>query len=404
MPHINEDEAVVALHHILGTKPTADGGPTPRRQQGIRARRLHHVPRTGQWINRLARGGTRNAHAHRQGMPEQDCDFDKASVVQSWKQNGGTVIDKVQEALDVDQTAGLVDAPLLDDVNVSQIVLPENVLAQLTSFVKTVKTLYRDNPFHNFEHACTVTMAVSKFLSCMAKEKDTTLTVEDCSFGMYVFKRTLEMAGSTIDIAYLLTLLFSLCFLFSPLDYSVSDPLTQFAVVFAALLHDADHEGVPNTKLMKEQPDLAAFYQNKAIAEQRSVDVAFATLLQPEFRDLRQCIYRNENDMRCFRQLVVQAIMATDICDQDLREFRNRRWEKAFATSQQEDNVIPEKDLTSLKATISLELLMQVSNILHTTQPWKTYKSWERAIVFGNVPCPCRGSGVYRSANVLVQG
>ena len=37
---------------------------------------------------------------------------------------------------------------------------------------------------------------------------------------------------------------------------SVSDPLVQFAIIFAALAHDMDHEGVPNAQLEKEKPEM----------------------------------------------------------------------------------------------------------------------------------------------------
>ena len=35
--------------------------------------------------------------------------------------------------------------------------------------------------------------------------------------------------------------------------------------------------------------------------------------------------------MRRFRQLVVNAVMSTDLGDKQLKELRNARWEKAFA-------------------------------------------------------------------------
>ena len=58
-----------------------------------------------------------------------------------------------------------------------------------------------------------------------------------------------------------------------------SDPLTQFSVVFSALVHDADHVGVPNMTLMKEKPRIAALYRNKSCAEQNSVDLAWNLLM-----------------------------------------------------------------------------------------------------------------------------
>lgn len=49
-----------------------------------------------------------------------------------------------------------------------------------------------------------------------------------------------------------------------------SDPLTQFAVVLAALIHDVDHLGIPNTQLVKEEMEIAKVYKNKSVAEQVS--------------------------------------------------------------------------------------------------------------------------------------
>ena len=42
--------------------------------------------------------------------------------------------------------------------NPSKIVIPSNVVEQLRLYVTTVAAMYRDNPFHNFEHASHVTM------------------------------------------------------------------------------------------------------------------------------------------------------------------------------------------------------------------------------------------------------
>ena len=50
-----------------------------------------------------------------------------------------------------------------------------------------------------------------------------------------------------------------------------SDPLTQFACVFSALIHDADHSGVPNIQLVKENTHIAKYYNGKSVAEQNSV-------------------------------------------------------------------------------------------------------------------------------------
>jgi hypothetical protein len=44
--------------------------------------------------------------------------------------------------------------------------------------------------------------------------------------------------------------------------------LTQFAVVFSAIIHDMDHPGVPNSQLVKEKTKLAEVYKGVSVAEQ----------------------------------------------------------------------------------------------------------------------------------------
>ena len=79
--------------------------------------------------------------------------------------------------------------------------------------------------------------------------------------------------------------------------------LPQFAVVFSAIIHDADHPGVPNAQLLKENTPGAKKYK-KSIAEQNSVDLVWDILLQPQFKDLRTCIYADEDELKRFRQLL----------------------------------------------------------------------------------------------------
>lgn len=89
--------------------------------------------------------------------------------------------------------------------------------------------------------------------------------------------------------------------------------LTQFACVYSALIHDLDHEGVPNMVLIQEQSPLAAKYQNKSVAEQNSVDLAWNLLMSSDFDNLRNCICCDDEEYSRFRSLVVNSVMATDV-------------------------------------------------------------------------------------------
>jgi hypothetical protein len=90
-----------------------------------------------------------------------------------------------------------------------------------------------------------------------------------------------------------------------------SDALTQFSCVFSALIHDIDHQGVPNMQLVEEGSDLAILYAKKSIAEQNSFDLAWKLLASGDFDDLRRSIYCSRDELLQFRQLVINSVMAT---------------------------------------------------------------------------------------------
>jgi 3'5'-cyclic nucleotide phosphodiesterase len=84
-----------------------------------------------------------------------------------------------------------------------------------------------------------------------------------------------------------------------------SDPLTQFATVFSALIHDTDHAGVSNAQLVKEKAPVALQYRDKSVLEQNSIDLAWNLLMNNEYRQLRAVIYQTDPELKRFRQLVV---------------------------------------------------------------------------------------------------
>ncbi|CAJ1964566.1 unnamed protein product [Cylindrotheca closterium] len=224
--------------------------------------------------------------------------------------------------------------------------LSEEVKNELKEYVRTVASLYNANPFHNFEHASHVTMSVMKLLS-------------------RIVAPDIEGDESQLhDHTYGIT----------------SDPLTQFAVVLSALLHDLDHLGVPNPQLVKEVPELARLYKDKSVAEQNSIDLAWALLMEGKFATLRGSIYSTTSELKRFHQLLVNTILATDIMDKDLKALRNAKWEKAFS----QDMVGREREalieINNRKATVVIEHLIQASDIAHTMQHWQVYRKWNQRL------------------------
>jgi hypothetical protein len=250
-----------------------------------------------------------------------------------------TVLEEVKEIIHLPTFSGHTANP--DDVELDSI-----VLNQLEDYVSAVASMYRNNPFHNFEHASHVVMSVVKLLSRIVAPDITEETGKD-------------MASTLHDHTYGIT----------------SDPLTHFAGVFSALIHDADHTGVPNSQLNLENSTLAQVYKNKSVAEQNSVDLCWDLLMDNNFDELRAAIYSTVDERKRFRQLVVNSVMATDIMDKELKTLRNNRWAKAFSDDARGHKESRE-DVVDRKATIVIEHLIQASDISHTMQHWHIYRKW----------------------------
>jgi class 3 adenylate cyclase len=259
------------------------------------------------------------------------------------------VLDEVKEIIELPQFDAKAAKNQLD---IDSIELDARVPMQLEEYVMTIGSGYRENPFHNFEHAAHVTMSVVKLLSRIVAPSQH-YSEEGCSTARP------DDASSLHDHTYGIT----------------SDPLTQFSCVLSALIHDLDHPGVPNAQLVKESTPLAEHYKYKSVAEQNSVDMAWTLLMQPRYKELRAAIYNTECELRRFRQLVVNSVMATDIVDKELKNLRNARWDKAFS---QDDDAKLENvhDQINRKATIVIEHLIQASDVAHTMQHWHIYRKW----------------------------
>jgi hypothetical protein len=97
-------------------------------------------------------------------------------------------------------------------------------------------------------------------------------------------------------------------------------------------------------------------------------------LSSERYKELRHTIAATEQELLTFRQLVINIVMATDICDKQLKELRNNRWNRAFSTDVSEDETI--EHAVNRKATIVLEHLIQASDVAHTMQHWHIYRKW----------------------------
>ena len=100
--------------------------------------------------------------------------------------------------------------------------------------------------------------------------------------------------------------------------------------------------------------------------------------MEPRFADLRNTICNySKSELDRLYQLIVNIIMATDIADKQLREFRMARFAKAFGSDDcHQEAPMTLREACDLKATVGMEYLIQVSDVAHTMQSWPVYRQW----------------------------
>lgn len=120
---------------------------------------------------------------------------------------------------------------------------------------------------------------------------------------------------------------------------------------------------------------MALIYRNKSIAEQNSLDLSWNLLMSEQFTALRKCMFATDDELKRFRQVVVNVVLATDIFDKELNAIRKERWIKAFS-----DEIVEGSDVNNLRATIVIEHLIQASDVAHTMQHWHVYRKWNNKL------------------------
>ena len=158
-----------------------------------------------------------------------------------------------------------------------------------------------------------------------------------------------------------------------------SDPLPQIAMIFAALVHDVDHPGVPNRQLIREFSPLVGAYQGKSMTQQNAVQRGWKLFAQEHFRELRNTICATPGEMKRFRKVFVTAVMAMDLDDAEFNKRRNNRWIQTFQNESIMERLNGSDSHTTHyskceldgMATLVIEVLMQASSLAHAMQKWQ---------------------------------
>jgi hypothetical protein len=174
--------------------------------------------------------------------------------------------------------------------------LTDEFLEQLKQFVRTILVGYKATPYHCKEHAFHVVLSVNKLTDLMIQTNPSTT--------------------KTHGLRY--------------------DAMAQMALLFAALVHDVEHTGVPNRQLVAENDPLAILYNDQSVAEQRSLYIAFETLLKKEYRLFLTTLFPFQNgkldsiEYRRFRKMVIDLVLSTDIASPERSQLTKSKWKEAF--------------------------------------------------------------------------
>lgn len=269
----------------------------------------------------------------------------------AWDKTGSNPIDELTDVIEMP-----VFCRHIKSKGVKPAALDKEVRNQLHHYVSRVASMYRDHPFHNLDHASHVVMSACKLMNRIVVLDD------DAAVQNQVGNAPV---GEELDSVQKSTLAFS------------SDPLVQFAVIFSALIHDVDHTGLTNAQLVNNGADVALMFQGKSVAEQNSITVAWSMLVEPQYGKLCNAIFPTTNERQRFRQLIVTMVMATDIINSELQLLRKKRWEKAFLES---PSSLDEDEVSSRKATIVIEHIIQASDVAHTMQHWHVFCRWNEKL------------------------
>jgi len=195
-------------------------------------------------------------------------------------------------------TSAICQHTLIDKHDWWPSTLTSTVESQLLQLVTQLLQKYNARlPFHNYQHAYHVVLSANKLL-------DLLLALDSNN---YMDDRPPPAFGLR------------------------HDPVALLALVFAALVHDVDHQGVSNRQLVQEGSTLALQYNDSSVNEQHSLRLSFELLLSAPYERLRKVLFAQDSDYRHFRATVVQMVLATDIASPERTQICKSKWKEGFS-------------------------------------------------------------------------
>jgi hypothetical protein len=100
--------------------------------------------------------------------------------------------------------------------------------------------------------------------------------------------------------------------------------------------------------------------------------------MEDSFSTLRTSQYNTQEEFNRFRQPCISCVIATDIFEEDLKAIREERWNSVFASV---SSTLTDEEAWHCKASITIEYIIQTSDVAHTMQHWHVYQKWNKRLV-----------------------
>jgi hypothetical protein len=241
---------------------------------------------------------------------------------------GGHIINQEHTPRDVFQDS--ISRGIAKNIEAEGMVLDSSVRDELQDLVSTIASKYNDVFYHNFEHAAHVMASADCLLSMLQNA-----TIETHGHGELKTGKAPNAHPTAAERINHRDQKLS--------TYGIAScPITHLALVYSALVHDMEHEGVGNKQMVKEKHPLAIKYKGKSVAENNSLDIAIDLLEQNNYANLRKAIFGDfthasseakdfmKAQEHIFYNILIENIQATDIFSRERLERNRRKWIESF--------------------------------------------------------------------------
>ncbi len=230
------------------------------------------------------------------------------------------------------------------------ILLTTKCRSELRAYVRRIASMYRDNHYHGLEHATHVTMSANKLLEMLHEGKDESddddksIEINDFSVSEPIIRQDFTQSENGYMFPRREQNFSASDSRLNPSDptngnsteetsshHLYSDMLTKFSFVFAAMIHDVDHQGVPNTRLVIEKDPLVELHGRTSVAEKHSIKTAFQTLFESDYDEFRSTIFSSPQDYLQMHRIVTNIVVSTDIASPERMHLTKMRWQAAFS-------------------------------------------------------------------------